>query len=293
MNQKNLSGTVCSRRPMKGRIAFLFILTAILGMVLSPPLIQSKNNLWKKVDEGLSIGEFDPPQKAPINDSKITIVKIDPKFYSFKLLCASEQGKARMTVKKWSQKHNLISAINAGMYQEDGIRNVGYMKNFNHINNPRLNTTYKAVLAFNPIDFTLPEIQIIDLTCHDFEKLRLKYQTLVQNIRMISCRQENVWSKQDKTWSMAVFGMDKSGNGLFIFTDSPTSGYDLANILLTLPISIYNAMYLEGGQEANLYVSAKEVEFEKIGFPPSLHGKDNLPVARSIPNVIGIVKKSK
>jgi len=35
------------------------------------------------------------------------------------------------------------------------------------------------------------------------------------------------------------------------------------------------------------------VEFEKIGFPPSLHGKDNLPVARSIPNVIGIVKKSK
>jgi hypothetical protein len=109
---------------------------------------------------------------------------------------------------------------------------------------------------------------------------------------MISCRQENVWSKQDKTWSMAVFGMDKSGNGLFIFTDSPTSGYDLANILLALPISIYNAMYLEGGQEASLYVSAHGVEFEKIGFPPSLHEKDNLPVARSIPNVIGIVKKS-
>jgi uncharacterized protein YigE (DUF2233 family) len=278
---------------MKGITALFAVLTVTLSMVLSPQVVLSKNNLWKKVDEGLYMGEFDPPQKSTIHDSKITIVKIDPKFYSFKLLCASEHGKVKMTVKKWCQKHHLISAMNAGMYQEDGIRNVGYMKNFNHINNPRLNTTYKAVLAFNPIEFALPEIQIIDLTCQDFEKLGFKYQTLVQNIRMISCRQENVWSKQDKTWSMAVFGMDKSGNGLFIFTDSHYSGYDFANILLSLPLSIYNAMYLEGGQEATLYFSANEVEFERIGFPPGLHGKDNLPAARSIPNIIGIVKKSK
>jgi uncharacterized protein YigE (DUF2233 family) len=198
-----------------------------------------------------------------------------------------------MTTKKWCQKHHLISAINAGMYQEDGIRNVGYMKNFSHINNPKLNLTYKAVLAFNPIESTLPEIQIIDLKCQDFERLRYKYQTLVQNIRMIGCQQENVWSKQDKAWSMAVFGIDKRGNALFIFTESHYSGYDFVNILLSLPISIYNAIYLEGGQEANLYFSAKDVEFERIGYPTSPNGNDNIPITRSIPNVIGIVKKSK
>jgi uncharacterized protein YigE (DUF2233 family) len=278
---------------MKGRTVYLVVLTAILSIILPPQVILSKNNLWEKVDEGLSIGKWDPPQKSKSSGSKITIVKIDPKFYSLKLLCASEYGKTRATAKEWCRQHHLISAINAGMYQEDGIRNVGYMKNFNHINNTKLNTTYKAVLAFNPIEFNLPEIQIIDLKCQDFEKLRSKYQTLVQNIRMISCQQENVWSKQDKTWSMAVLGMDKSGNALFIFTDFRYSGYDFANVLLSLPISIYNAMYLEGGQEASLYFSANEVEFERIGFPASLNGDDNLPVARSIPNVIGIVKKSK
>jgi uncharacterized protein YigE (DUF2233 family) len=278
---------------MKRITAFLAILTAALYMVLSPHVILSKDDLWKKVDEGLYIGEFNHPQKSKINDLKITIVKIDPKFYSFRLLCASEYGKIKMTAKKWCQKHNLISAINAGMYQEDGIRNVGYMKNFSHMNNPKLNTTYKAVLAFNPIESTIPEIQIIDLKCQDFERLRFKYQTLVQNIRMISCQQENVWSKQDKAWSMAVFGIDKSGNALFIFTESHYSGYDFANKLLSLPISIYNAMYLEGGQEANLYFSANEVKVERIGRPTSLNGNDNTPVARSIPNVIGIAKKSK
>ncbi len=277
---------------MKGIFTRIIVLTAIVLVALFPHGSSSKEELWKKVDEGLHVGEFVQVDKSKVDASKITVVKIDPKFYSFKLLCASEHGKVRMTAKKWCQNYNLISAINAGMYQEDGIRNVGYMKNFSHINNPRLNSTYKAVLAFNPIDPPLPEIQIIDLKCQDFERLRYKYQTLVQNIRMISCRQENVWSKQDKMWSMAVFGMDKSGKAFFIFTESYYSGYEFVNILLSLPISIHNAMYLEGGQEANLYFSGNGIEFQRIGGPGSL-GNDNIPVARSIPNVIGIAKKSK
>lgn len=275
------------------RIPSLLVLTTILSIVLSPHVTLSQNNSWKKVDEGLHIGEFAPPGESKINNSRITIVKINPRFYSFKLLCASEHGKTKMTAKQWCQKHNLISAINAGMYQEDGIRNVGHMKNFSHINNPRLNNTYKAVLAFNPTESTFPEIQIIDLKCQEFEKLRDKYQTLVQNIRMISCQQENVWRKQDKAWGLAVFGMDKSGNALFIFTESRYSGYDFANILLSLPISIYNAMYLEGGQEANLYFSGNGIQFERIGRPTGLNENDDLPVALPVPNILGIVKKVK
>jgi len=271
----------------------LVILATVTSTVLSSHRAHSKDDPWREVDRGLYIGEFASQEKSKINDSKITIVKADPRVYSFKLLCASEHDKIKMTAKEWCQKHNLLSAINAGMYQEDGIRNVGYMKNFGHINNPKLNVAYKAVLAFNPIEAVLPEIQIIDLKCQDFETLRSKYQTLVQNIRMISCRQENVWSKQDKIWSMAVFAIDKSGNALLIFTESPYSGYDFVYALLSLPISIYNAMYLEGGQQANLYFSANNVEFDRIGRPISLDGSDRIPTARPIPNVIGIAKRSK
>jgi len=278
---------------MRRITVLLAVLTTILSTVFSPHAVQSRDDLWKKVDEGLHLGEFASEGTSKIEDSRITIVKIDPRVYSFKLLCASELGRTKLTAKKWCEEHHLISAINAGMYQEDGIRNVGYMKNFNHINNPRLSPVYQAVLAFHPTEPTVREIQIIDLKCQDFEKLRSKYQTLIQNIRMISCLQENVWSKQDKTWSMAVFGMDKSGKALFIFAKSPYSGHDFANLLLSIPISIHNAMYLEGGQQASLYFSANDVKFEKVGFPVSFNENDTLPAARPIPNVIGFVKKSK
>jgi len=281
-----------TRGTMKRITASLAILT-ITFWICFPLRSLPNEDPWKTVDEGLFVREFDSPQKSRIKDSKITIVRIDPKFYSFKLLCASEHGKSKMTLKKWCQKHNLICALNAGMYQKDGMTNVGYMKNFNHINNPRLANTYKAALAFNPVESTIPEIQIIDLRCQDFRSIQFKYQTVIQSIRMISCQQENVWSKQDKTFGMAVFGIDKSGNALFIFTESPYSAYDLINILLSLPISIYNAMYLEGGPEANLYFSLNEFQFKRIGRYTTDTESDTLAVARPIPNVIGIVKKSK
>ena len=278
------------RKSMKRTPFFLAILWVLL--IFSNAL--SQNDPWKKVDEGLYWAEFYPSQKPPVKDSKITIVKINPKFYSFKLLCASDLGKTRMTAKDWCLKHNLISAINAGMYQEDGLRSVGYMKNFSHVNNPRLSSSYKAVLAFNRTDAAVPEIQIIDLRCQAFEELKPKYQTFVQSIRMVSCQQENVWAKQDNMWSLAVLGMDKNGNILFIVSEAPHSVHDFINVLLSLPISLYNAMYLEGGAEASLYFSLNGVELDKVGNNGSgLNDSLVRGVVRAIPNVLGITKRTK
>jgi hypothetical protein len=273
-----------------GRI--IVLLGVVAGTALSPLVSICQESHWRKVDQGLQVGEFDSLMKSNAQDSQITIIKIDPKLYSFRLLCASEHGRTKMTARKWCEKFNLMAAINAGMYQKDGFTNVGFMKNYSHINNPKLNNIYKAVLAFNPSEFKIQEIQIIDLKCQDFESIGSKYQTFIQNIRMISCRQENVWAKTDQLWGMAVFGIDKSGNALFIFTEAPYSGHDLANVLLSLPLSIFNALYLEGGFEANLFFSWNGVELERVGTRETGLQEDSpRAVPRPIPNVIGITKK--
>ncbi|MCJ7786542.1 MAG: phosphodiester glycosidase family protein [Desulfobacterales bacterium] len=278
---------------MRAASSFLTISSILICLTVVSPDAMSKNGPWRKVDNGLFLGQFDPFYESPVKDSKIIILKINPTYYSFKLLCASELGRIRLTPKEWCKKYNLIAAINAGMYQKDGLTNVGYMKNYSHLNNPRLNSAYKAVLAFNRVDFNAPEIQIIDLKCQDFEKLRPKYQTFIQGIRMISCNQENVWSKQDRRWSLGVLGVDKEGSVLFILSEAPYSGYDFNNTLLSLPLSIFNATYLEGGPEASLYFSATGTELEKVGiYGTGLNGSAVRSGAYPIPNVIGIIKKT-
>ncbi len=268
------------------------IISMILTLGFSTPCV-AQSDVWRKIDVGLFWAEFDPVARPSAVASKVVVVKIDPRHYAFKLLCASELEKEKFTARGWCETKNLLAAINAGMYQEDGFTNVGYMKNFAHVNNPRLNTTYQAVVAFNRSDITVPEIQIIDLKCQIFDELKNKYQTFIQNIRMISCRQENVWSKQDKRWSLAVLGMDTSGQGLLIFSDGPYSGHEFNNILLSLPISIYNATYLEGGPQASLYLSANGVQLDKVGtHEVGLEGSRVRAIPRVLPNVIGITRKN-
>jgi hypothetical protein len=269
------------------------VLLGVVAWIIFPPIFSvCEESPWKKIDQGLSVAEFDSPLKSEFKVSKITIIKIDPRFYAFRLLCASEHGRTKMTARKWCEKFSLIAAVNAGMYQMDGFTNVGLMKTHSYINNPKLNNIYKAVLAFDPSEPKIPEIQIIDLKCQDYMNIGSKYQTLIQNIRMISCQQENVWAKTNQLWGMAVFGIDKSGNALFIFTEVPYSGHDFANVLLSLPLSIFNALYLEGGFEANLFFSWNGVELERVGTRETGLQEDSpKAVPRPIPNVIGITKK--
>jgi hypothetical protein len=281
-----------SHTKKKSPVLSLFIFMFI-GMVFCFPVPDSaQDDPWKKIDEGLFLAEFDPPLRYLATESKVVVTRIDPQYYAFKLLCASEHERERFTARGWCEKKNLVAAINAGMYQEDGFTNVGYMKNFAHVNNRRLNLTYQAVVAFNRIEATVPEIQIIDLKCQNFEELKTKYQTFVQNIRMISCRQENVWSKQEQRWSLAVLGIDKTGNALFIFSEGPYSGHEFNNILLSLPISIFNATYLEGGPQASLYLSANGFQLDKVGMLEGGPEQGRVrAIPRLLPNIIGIERK--
>jgi uncharacterized protein YigE (DUF2233 family) len=262
-----------------------------IASLINTALLADKTGPWREVEDGLLIGELAPRQTSGLGDARVLVIKVDPQKYSFKLMSASEYGGRKLTAKEWCEKYQLVAAFNAGMYQEDGVTSVGYMKNFKHINNGRLNRN-NAVLAFNPVGPGVPEIQIIDRECQDFEKLKGKYHSLVQSIRMVSCEQQNVWDPQPTAWSTLAIGMDKSGQVLLIFSRQPYCVHDLIEILLTLPISIYNAMYLEGGPQASLYLSTKNVTIEKSG---SLEGSSDsynpIQVSWPIPNVIGIVKK--
>ncbi len=274
-------------------VPFILVCAAmlILPVLIDASRLEGETGPWRELDDGLLIGEFQPRPQSGSGDAGILVLKIDPSKYSFRLLSASETGGRKMTLKEWSEKHGLAAAFNAGMYQEDGVTSVGYMKNFKHINNGRLNKN-KAVLAFNPVDSGVPEVQIIDRECQDFENLKGKYRTLIQSIRMVSCEQQNVWSPQPTAWSTLAIGMDKSGKVLVVFCRHPYSVHDLIEILLSLPLSLHNAMYLEGGPQASLFLSTEKATLEKHGdWEGSSDSHGHFQVSWPVPNVLGIVKK--
>ena len=245
---------------------------------------------WRRLDTGLEFARVASPQRSYSGDSIITVVRVDPRHYRFQLVTARAHGKKPRTVADWATRFRFAAAINAGLFARDYSTSIGLMVNYRRVNNPRLSGS-KTVLAFNRKSPRLPRAQIIDRTCQNFGRLRRRYHTLVQSIRLIGCRGRVVWKQSDKRWSMAVIASDRRRRMLLIHTRSPYSAHDFGRILQRLPLGVARAMYLEGGRAATLYVNVGGVRFQEVG----THGTTAIDVgatsARPIPNVIGIVKR--
>ncbi|MFH0752487.1 MAG: phosphodiester glycosidase family protein [archaeon] len=248
---------------------------------------------WEKLDTGLFLTQITTEKKSIFGDSKITVLKINPKNYSLNLMSASEYGGKERTAQEWAEDYGLAATINAGMFkEEDNTSNVGYMQNYSYLNNPTFKKGYNAIFAFNPKSDDVPEAQIIDTRCQNFNKLKDKYNSFSQSIRMISCDQKNTWSQQPRIWSTAALGIDKQRNILFIHSRSPYTTHDFINYLLKSHINIQNAMYLEGGPEASLYINLPDKETEMIGsYETGFNENDSNNEFWTLPNVIGIKKK--
>jgi hypothetical protein len=147
------------------------------------------------------------------------------------------------------------------------------------------------MLAFNAKDTSVAPIQIIDLKCRNWLDLQSKYHSFSQSISLISCKRQIVDNKQKGQWSMILFGMDQQGNALWIFTRSPYTIRKFSEILLSLPLSIHNVMYLEGGPEASLYLESNGKKIAKMGSYETNNWEDDTNTQfQQLPNVIGIVK---
>ena len=247
---------------------------------------------WKQLDKGLQLGTFLAPQAAVVGDSRVKVLRIDPKYYQLRLLNASRvENGVPLTPKQWCRQNGLVAAINPSMYQTDYKTSVSLMRTKGHINNPRLSKDM-TILAFDRQSPDVPRAKIIDRQCEDFQFWKQKYGTLVQSIRMISCTGKNVWKPQPRRWSTSAIGIDGQDNILFIHVRSLYSTHDLINILKKLPLNISRAMYTEGGPQAQLYINSGHKELDLTGsYETSSNDANEGAISWPLPNVVGISKR--
>ena len=247
---------------------------------------------WRSLEPGLDLGEFASPRRSDRGDSIVRVLRADPRRFELRLMSASAPGQGRaLTARAWCLRGGLAGAINASMYQADHRTSVSLMRTSSHTNNGRVSKD-RAILAFEPRDAGVAPVMIIDRECDDFETLRGSYGTLVQSIRMLSCRGENVWSPQPRRWSAAAIGTDGLGRVLFVHVRSPYSVHDLIGILQALPLGLTRMLYAEGGPEAQLYVRSGDEEHEWIGgYESKVSEENDNRVAWPVPNVVGIARR--
>jgi len=240
---------------------------------------------WQPLSPGLEVGRFTNPS--------VVVVRIDPARYEFRLLSAKALGlKSTPTAAEWVERHAVVGAINASMFQEDHLTSVGYMRDGKAVNNASWSKD-KAVFVSGPLRPGLAPARILDRSCEDAVGMARKYRVVVQDIRMIDCRRRNVWAAQPRKSSTACLGMDGKGRVLLIHARAPQATHDLIDVLLRLPLDLQRLMYVEGGAEASLYVKVggRVVVSETGNFVAGLFGTDEKSAFWPLPNVIAFSEK--
>jgi len=248
-----------------------------------------KNELFTQFSKnGLDYIEVSAYQESFIGDGMLSILKLNPKYFDFQLICKS-QTKVLKSATQWIDSLNGNIIFNAGMYNlQDETSHQFFMKNFEHMNNPILSSNVNGIIAFNPSKDSIPKLQLFDLTMDNWDDIKKSYRSLVQGYRMIDCNGEPVfWNNRFQSCSMSVLAQDKENNVYFIFSRSPFTQNQMIENLLNLPFKLLNAIYLEGGSRANFILSSKQYDIRKVGsyvstYNPNDKNKKFFPVPNFI-----------
>ncbi|MFM7021356.1 MAG: phosphodiester glycosidase family protein [Flavobacteriales bacterium] len=249
---------------------------------------------WKNLQDGLDYCETDAPIKSIVNDSRLSILKINPEKFEFHMLSYSEHSDSSRTAPQWANDFGMNVVINAGMYElGKTLPNKGYMQNYDHFNNPMMRESFGAMIAFNPKDEVLPNFKIIDLSCERWDSVRGYYNSYSQGMRMLDCNGNPLtWNKKNQSCSMILAASDFDGNIYYIFTRSPYTHNEMIRFLLALPFELNNAIYLEGGPETSLYINVGDTKIEKTGsYVSTSYPSDKNDHFWKLPNVIGLKPK--
>ena len=251
--------------------------------------------LWRQLKPGLELGRFQavPPDES--GDGVLKVLRIDPKRFQFKLLSVKAgDAKANQPPSDWLSQYGLDAVINAGMYQADHLTPVSYLRQAGRVLHPRISQD-KSFLVFDRRATATTggsgAVRLIDRDCTHLKLVMGAYQTVLQNIRMISCRGKNVWKPGKRKWSIAAVAQDGRGRVLFLHQRTPIAVHDLIDRLLALPLDIRRAMYVEGGPEAQLSVRDGGKVDNFIGRFAAPAAPVGLRIPWPVPNVIGIVAK--
>ncbi len=275
-------------------------LTSLLFILLIPFSGISQNAFpdafqWKELTDGLFFYETEAPEKSIVNDSKLTILKIDPSKFNFNLFTSTEYGKISRSADCWAKELNLNVVVNAGMYtQTKNHINKGYLKNFNHINNGKLSSYYNGMMAIHPKDSLQLPFAIYDLSCNSWDKIKSKYNSFCQGMRMLDCNGNSLaWDKKPgQSCSMVLISTDNNGIIYITFTNSPFTHQKMISFLINMPLNLKTTIYLEGGPEASLYISTPDTVISKWGtYVSGTWEHNDNDHFWEIPNVLGISKK--
>jgi len=250
---------------------------------------------WINLTKGMEYREIDAPQKSPVGDSKISILRFERRLFDFNIFSATKYDSIPRDLHTWADTFDLNVVFNAGMYNlSKPLSSRAYLKSGSHLNNGTLIENFNLMMAMSPTVKHREEVEILDLTCENFNEMNHEFNSYAQGLRMIDCNGSPMyWKKKIQSCSMLIAAEGEDGKFYLIFCRSPYTHNQMIDFMIGMPYKLRNAIYLEGGPETSLLIDVNGHCIEKIGsWVSDTWESDTNHHFWPLPNVVGVKKRT-
>ena len=248
---------------------------------------------WTSLTKGMEYREMTAPLKSSIGDSKISILRMDRGLFDFNIFSATKFDSIPRDLHNWADTFDLNVVFNAGMYNlSKPLKSRAYLKTGGHINNGTVIENFNLMLAMSPTVKKRDNVEILDLTCENFNEMNHEFNSYAQGLRMIDCNGGPMfWKKKIQSCSMLIAAEGEDGKFYLIFCRSPYTHNQMIQFMVDMPYGLRNAIYLEGGPETSLLVDVNGHCIEKVGsWVSTTWERDDNNHFWRLPNVVGVKK---
>jgi hypothetical protein len=247
---------------------------------------------WTELTKGMEYREIDAPIKSFIGDSKLSILRLDPSQFQFDIYSATQYDSVPKNAYSWADTFHLNVVFNAGMYSLGSpLHSRAFLQSKDHINNGKILENFNLMMALGPKNpAERANIEVLDLTCANWEQEKQHFHSYAQGLRMIDCNGTPMnWQKRVQSCSMLVAAEDEKGWFYLVFTRSPYTHNQMIGFLKEMPGQLHDAIYLEGGPETSLLIDVNGHCIEKVGsWVSNTWARDDNDHFWPLPNVVGI-----
>ena len=222
----------------------------------------------------------------------VHILKLDSTHFDFRLFSSSFEGGRAKSMREWAEEKCLAAAINACMYQTDGLTATGHMRSGEKLNNRHIAKKYGSFFVSGPLRPGLPQASVLDRHSDDWQALLPLYENVVQNFRLMGQNGEQLWPENGPRHAVASVAEDHEGRILFLLCSEPVSVHDFVDALNAFPgLALKSAMYVEGGSDAALLMEKGGQPLLVNGLSPAGYMLSNRGDDIPLPNIIGVKRR--
>jgi len=230
----------------------LELLAALKGREsLHPPVT------WQEIAPGLELAKLKLFRFIRLGENEIIVVRIDPDRFHLIPYSFQEIHEARpLSIEEWAgvlPQSGLL--VNAGFFYPD-YRHLGLLLKKGHRWGSSWHSTWKGLfLSGGPRgNREQPSALILDLEKEPFDPENTVYPYALQSFMLLDRDGRPRVKQTDSLASRTAVAQDFEGRILFIFVPGACTLYELALLLRTSDLGIKQAMCLDGGFEAQLFV---------------------------------------